>query len=207
VLDLGTIAQARGLEYLPLNGSLSLLSLLDLPMIMELIVPERQEARFVLLSGLSGDRCRVLLDHEREIPLRALSENWFGKGHVLWKDFEKVGSPLTVGSVGQNVKRLHTLLSKVHILNGASPQLVDRETVFSRQTEAAVARFQKAKRLTPDGVVGPLTMILLYNALPNYMHPSLGRTDSSQAEKVTTEAARPATQTKEKSANSPQEGT
>ena len=37
----------------------------------------------------------------------------------------------------------------------------------------AVARFQKGKRLTPDGVVGPLTMILLYNAVPDYQHPRL----------------------------------
>lgn len=181
-LDLSTIARTRRLEYLPFTGTFTLLSLLDLPVIMELMVPERQEMRFVLLLGISHDRCRVLLDREREVPIQAISENWFGKAHLFWKDFEHIGFLLTVGSVGQHVKRLHTLLAKAQALNSAEPASADqplanmgflnRET-FSKQTEQTVARFQKANRLTPDGVVGPLTMILLYKSLPGYARPSL----------------------------------
>jgi len=44
---------------------------------------------------------------------------------------------------------------------------------FDKKTEEAVAMFQRAKRLVPDGVVGPYTMIMLYNALPGYAHPHL----------------------------------
>jgi general secretion pathway protein A len=173
-LDLSAIARARQLEYLPLTGSANLLSLLDLPMIMELVVPEVESTRFVLLLGLAGDRCRVFLDRERELPLRVLNDNWFGKGYVFWKDFEGIGAPLTVGSVGQNVRRLHMMLTKVQGAKEPPPAVSEQENVFSRQTEEAVARFQRAKRLTPDGVAGPLTMILLYNSLATYAHPSLG---------------------------------
>jgi general secretion pathway protein A len=172
-LDLATIARTRQLEYLPLTGSANLLALLDLPMIMELVVPGIESNRFVLLLGLSGERCRVFLDRERDLPVRVLNENWFGKGHMFWKDFESIGAPLTVGSVGQNVRRLHAMLTKAQ--GGKDLALAaGRDTVFSRETEAAVARFQRAKRLTPDGVAGPLTMILLYNSLATYGHPSLG---------------------------------
>ncbi|MCS6925211.1 MAG: AAA family ATPase [Candidatus Binatia bacterium] len=180
-LDLGAIARARHLEYLPFSGSLRLLSLLDLPAIVEVIVPERQEMRFVLLVGMAQEHCRVLLDRERDVPLEAMHEHWFGKAHVFWKDFENIGFLLTVGSVGQNVKRLHMLLSKVEELQRAhlpaeqphaKATFLNRET-FSKQTEQVVARFQRANRLTPDGVVGPLTMILLYNALPEYPRPRL----------------------------------
>jgi general secretion pathway protein A len=171
MLDLGAIARARRLEYLPLSGTLNLLSLLDLPVILELVAPAQHEPRFVLLLGITGDRCRVLLDREREVPVSVISEHWFGKGHLFWKDFDGVGALVTVGSVGQHVKRLHALLAKVPGLNG--DVLPARQDTFSRQTEAAVARFQKAKRLTPDGVAGPLTLVLLYNALPHYPHPSL----------------------------------
>lgn len=174
ILDLAAIARARRLEYLPLTGSVTLLSLLDLPMIMELVVPGIESNRFVLLLGLSGDRCRVFLDRERELPVRVLNDNWFGKGYIFWKDFEGIGAPLTVGSVGQNVRRLHAMLTKAQGEKESPLPGAGRETVFSRQTEAAVARFQRAKRLTPDGVAGPLTMILLYNSLSTYAHPSLG---------------------------------
>lgn len=182
-LDLATIARARQLEYLPLTGSANLLSLLDLPMIMELVVPGIESPRFVLLLGLSGDRCRVFLGHERELPVRVLNDNWFGKGYVFWKDFEEIGAPLTVGSVGQNVKRLHAMLTKAQGTSVLPNSGTGRDHVFSRQTETAVARFQRAKRLTPDGVAGPLTMILLYNSLSTYTHPSLaGRTEPQPKE-------------------------
>jgi general secretion pathway protein A len=173
-LDLSTIARARRLEYLPFNGSLNLAALLDLPIILELVPPEMQDTRFVLLLGLSHQHCRIFLDHERELPLQVLSDSWFGKGYLLWKDFEELGTQLTVGSVGLNVQRLHRLLALAPGFNGAGLPSAEWETVFSRQTEASVARFQRTKRLTPDGVVGPLTMILLYNTVPTYKHPRLG---------------------------------
>ena len=172
-LDLSIVAQARHLEYLPLDSPLHLLSILDLPAILELKGPTRQEKRFVLLLGLSGDQCRVLLDREREIPVQALSEYWLGQAHVLWKDFEQVGFLLATGSVGQHVKRLHTLLSKAQERDSAKFAPVRQDT-FGRQTEAAVARFQKAKQIPSDGVVGPLTLVVLYNSLTDYPHPSLG---------------------------------
>jgi general secretion pathway protein A len=173
-LDLNAIARARHLEYIPLSGTVNLLSLLDLPVILEMTASTvRQEARFVLLLGVTGDRCRVLLGHEREVPMREVTEHWLGKAHLFWKDFENVGFLLALGSVGQNVKRLHTLLSKVQGPDDGK-FLPPRLDTFGRQTEAAVTRFQKAKRLPSDGVVGPLTLVLLYNSLTNYSHPNLG---------------------------------
>jgi general secretion pathway protein A len=173
-LDLGALARARQLAYLPFNGSLNLVALLDLPIILEIMLPDMQDTRFVLLLGLSHDQCRIFLEHERELPLQVLTENWFGKGYLLWKDFEELGTQLTVGSVGLNIQRLHRLLANTPDLNGNPLPTAGWETVFNRQTEASVARFQRTKRLMPDGVVGPLTMILLYNTVPTYTHPRLG---------------------------------
>jgi general secretion pathway protein A len=173
-LDLGALARARYLAYLPFNGSLNLVALLDLPIILEIMLPDIQDTRFVLLLGLSRDRCRILLGHERDLPVQVLTENWFGKGYLLWKDFDELGTRLTVGSVGLNVQRLHRLLAKTPSVNGNLLPTSGWENVFNRQTEASVARFQRTKRLTPDGVVGPLTMILLYNTVPTYTHPRLG---------------------------------
>lgn len=178
VLDLNAIARARHLEYMPLSGTVNLLSLLDLPVLLELTASAaRQETRFVLLLGVTGDRCRILLGPEREVSTREITEHWLGKAHLFWKDFENVGFLLALGSVGQNVKRLRTLLSKVQGPSDGkfSPA---RPDTFGRQTEAAVARFQKAKHLPSDGVVGPLTLVLLYNSLTDYSHPSLGTRDN-----------------------------
>lgn len=174
-LALDAIAHARQLEHLAFSGSLSLLRLLDLPIVVEIMLPEQHEMRFVLVLGLTEERCLVLLERKYDISRRVLTENWFGKGHLFWKDFERLGELLSVGHRGQNVARLHALLSKAQVLNltGSVGELSG--TVFRPETQAAVASFQKGNRLTPDGVVGPLTMILLYNAIPEYDHPRLTR--------------------------------
>jgi general secretion pathway protein A len=181
VLDLGAVARRRRLEYLPLtNTTLNQLSSLDLPVILELAGPTRQDTRFLLLLGLSGDRCRVLLEGEREVPLEMVSAQWSGNAHLFWKDFENVGFLLAVGSVGQNVKRLHALLSKIQDPTEGKISLA-RQDIYSRQTETAVSRFQKTKRIPSDGIVGPLTLVLLYNSLTGYTHPTLGSVTSPTA--------------------------
>jgi general secretion pathway protein A len=171
-IDLGAIAHSRRLEYLPLEGSFNLLSLLDLPAILELRTPGQHEIRFVLLMGLHGDFCRVLVGREQEIPSRILSEQWFGRAYLFWKDFERVTAPLTVGSVGQQVRRLYMLLSQAPGINTRLSANARLDT-FSQQTQEVIARFQKSKRLAPDGIVGPQTMIALYNSVPGYLRPSL----------------------------------
>jgi general secretion pathway protein A len=173
-LDLVSIARARQLEHLEFTGNLSLLSLLDLPIVVELVIPDQQEMRFVLVVKIGKDRCRVLLDREYDVSRRVISQNWFGKGHVFWKDFEELGDFLAVGHRGKKVKRLHSLLSKAQVLSLTGTPPGTSQDVFSPDIETAVVHFQKGKRLTPDGVVGPLTMILLYNAVPDYQHPRLG---------------------------------
>ncbi|MGH7962468.1 MAG: peptidoglycan-binding domain-containing protein, partial [Candidatus Binatia bacterium] len=173
-LDFGAVAQARRLEYYPFRGSFAQLALLDLPAVIELNVPSRRERRFLVLLKVSGDRCRVLLDREYDVPLRVLNAYWFGTSHLFWKDFDSLGHRLSVGSVGENVRRLHALLFSVQALDSAELPLAGQETIFNRRTEKAVTRFQQAKQLNPDGVVGPLTTILLYKSFPAaYAYPSL----------------------------------
>ena len=176
-LALEAIAHARRLEHLAFSGSLRLLTLLDLPIVVEIMLPEQHEMRFVLLLGLTEERCLVLLDRAYEISRQVLTDNWFGKGHLFWRDFERLGALLAVGQRGEDVGRLHSLLAKADVLSLTEALKENSGNEFSPETEAAVASFQKNNRLTPDGVVGPLTMILLYNAIPEYDHPRLSRTN------------------------------
>jgi hypothetical protein len=189
-IDLGAIAHTRRLEYLPLDGSFNLLSLLDLPAILELRTPGQHEIRFALLMGIHGDSCRVLVGREQEIPSQILSEHWFGRAYLFWKDFERVNAPLTIGSVGQQVRRLYMLLSQTPGIN-ARFSANDRLDTFSQQTQEVVARFQKSKRLAPDGVVGPQTMITLYNSVPGYLRPSLSGMNPLSKEGFTNNSQEP----------------
>ena len=62
---------------------------------------------------------------------------------------------------------MQRLLARVGVYP-AEPSLT-----YDAATTEAIARFQRSRRLIPDGIVGPLTKIVLYGALVDYQHPRL----------------------------------
>jgi general secretion pathway protein A len=168
-LDLPRIAASRGLEYLPLQGNLSVLRVLDLPAILELVPDDGSPARFVTVERLSDDVATVSVGRATiEIAHEVLGEAWFGKAHLFWQDVDRLGPMLTIGTTSQAVVRLHELLRAAAVYDGRST------SVFARETEEAVLRFQRSKRLVADGKVGPMTMIALYQSVSGDRLPHLG---------------------------------
>ena len=71
-------------------------------------------------------------------------------------------SVLRLGSRGQDVITLQYLLNVAAEFNSAIPA-PGQDGIFGSQTQQAVAAFQRAADLVPDGIVGPLTWQALYN--------------------------------------------
>ena len=72
------------------------------------------------------------------------------------------GSVLRSGSSGQDVITLQYLLNVAAEFNSSIPA-PSQDGHFGRETQQAVAAFQSAAGLQPDGIVGPLTWQALYN--------------------------------------------
>jgi general secretion pathway protein A len=167
-LDLPRIARARGLEYLPLQGNLTMLRVLDLPAILELLPDDGSGARFVTVERL-GDYATVSVGRTPiEVSPEVLGEAWFGKAHLFWQDIDRLGPMLALGTSGPAVGRLHELLRAAAMYDGRAT------STFAADTEDAVLRFQRSKRLVADGKVGPLTMIALYQSVSGDRLPHLG---------------------------------
>lgn len=167
-LDLQTIAMRRGLRYLPTSGTLSRLVLMNLPAILELSLPESGQRRFALLAGVAGPNVIVRYgEMGTMLTPEDVDRVWLGDAHIFWRDFEGFSSRLVPGSAGPEVLRLQQLLGRVGVYPG-EPSLT-----YDTVTSEAVARFQRSHRLAPDGIVGPLTKIVLYGALVDYRHPRL----------------------------------
>jgi general secretion pathway protein A len=167
-LDLGAIAARRNLHYLPTSGNLARLQLLDLPAILELVVPPSGQRRFAVLMRLTDERLHVRFgDTEASLTPAEITDTWLGDAHLFWRDFEDLSPYLAPGSVGPEVERLHQLLTRAGTYNG------NPSAVYDHATAEATARFQSSRRLIPDGIVGPLTKIVLYDAVEGYTHPSL----------------------------------
>ena len=167
-LDLQAIAARRGLRYLPTSGTLSRLAMMNLPAILELSLPESGQPRFALLAGFAGPNVIVRYGQMGTLlSPQEMDRVWFGDAHLLWRDFENFSPRLVPGSSGPEVKRLQQLLARVGVYP-PTPSLT-----YDAATSEAIARFQRSHRLIPDGIVGPLTKIVLYGALVDYRHPRL----------------------------------
>ena len=67
---------------------------------------------------------------------------------------------LRLGSRGENVKTLQTLLKQQKLYNGPV------NGIFDRQTRSAVIAFQRSKKLHADGIVGSQTWTAIRSSQP-----------------------------------------
>jgi general secretion pathway protein A len=166
---LGTLAGRRGLRHLQVAGTLGMLRVLDLPAILEMVIPGAPGPRYVVFTGAGEEDECLLAVGERDLRVerRFLDEHWLGRADLFWRDFEELGSTLAKGSAGPAVLRLQRMLARLGLYGGPMTG------VFDDGTEATVVTFQRGRRLFADGRVGPLTSIVLYDAIPGYAQPRL----------------------------------
>jgi hypothetical protein len=166
--DLESVAWRRGLQSLSLSGNRSMLRLLNLPAIVTLHLPGVKDPRYAAITAMDASRVVLSLGGvPRTLDAEAFERLWSGDAFVLWRDFEGLGTVLRPGARGIAVVRLQKLLRQAGTF-GSEPT-----GVFDAMTNTAVLSFQRAHRLDPDGLVGPLTDIVLYGGAGGYLHPTL----------------------------------
>jgi hypothetical protein len=171
-MDLDEIAARRDLYHLSISGTVSMLRVLNLPAILELVMPGAVGPRYAVLTGVDADRCLIALDGRVITVERSfLDEYWLGQAHVVWRDFEGLSPTFRKGATGPRVERLQQMLAQLTFYTGPITGTFDDET------EIAVAAFQRSHRLFADAIVGRLTRIVLYDALGDYDHPRLTSKD------------------------------
>ena len=168
-VDLWAIAGKRGLRYLPISGTLERLQLLNLPAILELSVPTSQRRRFAVVTGIDRDHVQLRYGTLAvTVTTDDMAKVWLGEAHVFWRDFLNLSAYMAPGTVGEDVMKLQQMLARIGEYQGSF------SSNYDRPTSEAIARFQRSRRLVADGVVGPLTKILLYEATGAFDHPRLG---------------------------------
>jgi general secretion pathway protein A len=166
--DLEAVAWRRGLQELQLTANRSMLRLLDLPALLVMRVPDEDEPRYVALTGLDESRIVLSVDGGPvTTDADALQRLWTGQAHVLWRDFAGLGPTLQPGTRGVSVVQLQELLRRV----GAT--VIEPTGTFDSGTSRAVVDFQRRNQLAADGLVGPLTRIVLYATATGYRRPAL----------------------------------
>lgn len=162
------LAMQAGLRCLSGSASWSDVKQFDRPLLLNLrkgdaVLP-------VLVVKMRGEQ--LLLDEgqgERWVAKKEIAEDWRGDFIMLWRP-PKGGALVGPGSSGNAVTWLRQRLSLADAEPVPTIAGVDH---FEEELAQRLRRFQRAKGLTPDGIAGAWTMILLNNLMLPANTPTL----------------------------------
>jgi general secretion pathway protein A len=157
--ELCSLAQSAGLECLQSVGSLHLLGLLDRPAILHLHTAGG-EPFYATLVRIQGDSLELLIGGKvQNLSRQELEHHWLGEFTLLWRPLFPLPKMLSRGDRGDAVEWLSRSLPD----GGESPGTATE--LFDQRLEQRVKQFQVRHGLLPDGIAGPMTLILLNQRL------------------------------------------
>jgi general secretion pathway protein A len=136
------------------------LTLLNRPILLELVTPERFGAAAILL-GIEG--LSALLGSEQGavlVDLAELGPLWSGAYRFFWQPPGGFEWPIALGDEGAVVSEVASMFAR---LDGQQQPLAD--SVFNAALQQRVRLFQRQQGLLDDGVVGMQTLLELNEAL------------------------------------------
>lgn len=157
--DITDSAVQAGLRTLERRGSLATLRELDRPAIL-VLQDDTGRNRFATLTGL--DKTHAVLSfaqHILRIEATELVKHWSGDFILLWDPPAGYSTPVYPGHEGEIVTWLDRQLALIH---GRPPAQGSRLSLEGPLLDE-LRQFQAAKGLTPDGILGPVTLIHLHN--------------------------------------------
>ena len=155
-----TQAQAQGLQCLAQRGSLAQLRLLNRPAI--LMLSDDSGSMFqVVLRGLTDEAAQVQIGtHVGSVGIAELARYWFGDFVLVWRPATRSVQDLSAGMHGLQVRRLREQLDRWRGAQSPTPGDDYDENVMR-----LVEQFQRANRLSVDGVAGIETQVALDAAI------------------------------------------
>ncbi len=151
-------ARHSAMEVFQVQGDLNLIKKLNLPAILEFPHPAGSDSRYMAVVSLADDEIRLSDgDADFSMPSASLSGLWNGVAHIFWKNYYNYTGVIPISSPGEVVLSL-----KVH-LKTLGYQIEAMTPAYDTTTRLAVEMIQARNGLDVDGMVGPLTKIVLYN--------------------------------------------
>jgi len=166
--DFDKVFSLRGFKLARLAGDFETLSNFNVPLLVPL--PEEKGGGYLAVLGRAeAGMWSIAPAYQGRDTLSAAELNSLGMQMALvpWVDFASIGYVAVPGIKGENVRRLQYLLG----LSGCAD--VSTSGRFDPSSIQCVKGFQRQQGLIVDGLVGPRTLILLYQLAGTYKMPSL----------------------------------
>jgi general secretion pathway protein A len=163
-------ARQYGLRRYEVSGDWGLVRRIALPAILTLELPNQVNPVFVSLIGLRGNNLRLadrLGGDVFEVDFQALKPYIKGDAHIFWKNILGFDMIIRDGSDDRAVMMVKSLLQKVGYAN------IELSPEFDYATRYAIRDFQQTHQIKVDGLVGPLTKIMLLRDAGTFEMPQL----------------------------------
>lgn len=165
--DYCAYASEQGLDCLVRKDSMETLRKINRPVILTLYGDEGAPFH-VVMARLEGNRAIFIAGGKQyELALSAIASYWFGEYLLLWQRPPLQRDILQPGETGASVAWLAKALQELGLYVATG-----QEVRLEGSLLVAVKRFQFSNGLTPDGVLGPMTLIHL-NTARNLAGPHL----------------------------------
>ena len=166
--DIDRELSTRGFELVRLAGDFADLSKYDVPFLIPL-AEEQGGGYLAVLGRTSSGNWRVVPAYQGRDALDSAGLNTLGMHMALvpWVDFSAIGNVAAPGTSGENVRRLQFLLGLAGCVDIPTNGRYDKRSI------ECVKSFQRDHGLVVDGLVGPRTLILIYQVAGAYDMPRL----------------------------------
>jgi general secretion pathway protein A len=154
-------AKDQGLSCLHRQGNLRSLAILNRPAVLK-FYDENNDTAYAILTYLGDDEAMLRKgDTTLTVSADTLNRYWLGEYTLLWQSPPYYHSAVQPGSHGPIVQWLDQQLVRLYG-HDHTPTIHD---TYNDKLQSQIVKFQQSKGLTPDGVVGPHTFILLNSEL------------------------------------------
>ncbi len=141
-----------------IKGNLEGVKKLNLPAILELSLPGVLQPRYLTIEKMNGTRVKFKVkDGLIVVKPDEIKKYWPGTAYILWENIFSYKGTIPLTSPQESIIAL-----KMHLLDMGYDK-IKINPVYDDQTKAAIKKIQEKYGLKADGLVGPLTKIVLYN--------------------------------------------
>jgi general secretion pathway protein A len=166
--------RGQALECAARRGNWTRIRRYDVPALLEVTTPAGDRRRVALLGLDEAEALLAVNGAERRFPLAEIDAVWDGSFILLWRVPPVRSRLIAPGAEGEDVRWVSRTLDA---LEGASPgaAAAGAPAVYDEPLTRRVQAFQRARGMSPDGIVGDETLLEMALAARGSEVPSLSR--------------------------------
>lgn len=163
-------AKQYGLACHRIENDFRLIEQLNLPCILDVKITGMENTGYICLVQANETRFKIKYGHEKGffwVDRNRLEALWAGTAFVYWKNFSGFTGIIPGRCPKESIPALKLLLK------GIGFEHIELTSRYDAATQSAIEFIQQRHGLRIDGIVGPLTKIVIYNEHPTLPIPRL----------------------------------